>query len=434
MELQSFNADLHVHGLYSGAVSKDMKPDVIAKQAKLKGLHIVGTGDILHEKWLSMFKDCCKWNPDIGMFEHENGVKFLLQTEVEDASRAHHLLYFPDISKVLEVKQALKGKCKNFESDGRPKLHVLGHELVDVCKTAGCLLGFAHAFTPYTGLLALYNSYKESYGDGWRFIKFLELGLSADTDMADHVSELHELTFLSNSDAHSPWPNKLGREFNVLKMAEPSFKEFKACIERKNQRRVALNIGLDPREGKYHKTRCRKCLTFYDPETALKLNWRCPLCGGIIKKGVDYRIKELSDLEQARHPSHRPPYLHIIPLSEIIALAIGTKSVFTNTVQSLWFKLVKTFNTEINVLLNAPIEEISKVHENVGLFVQHFREGKIQYIPGGAGVYGKLIPPGKEQELENVKVFNQPVENFKQENKNKIKALKHKNQKRLTDF
>lgn len=429
MQLKTFNADLHLHGLFSGAVSKQMTPNIIAKQAALKGLDIVATGDILHGKWLEMFKNQCSWNESLGVFEHQNGVKFLLQVEVEDASRAHHLMYFPDISKVLEVKQLLKSKCKNFESDGRPKLHVLGNELVDVCKQAGCLLGFAHAFTPYTGLLALYNSYKEAYGSEWRFIRFLELGLSADTNMADRISELRELTFFSNSDAHSPWPNKLGREFNVLKMAEPSFEEFEKVVKRINDRKVNTNIGFDPREGKYHKTRCRKCLTFYNPEQALKLNWRCPLCGGIIKKGVDYRVEELADLSTPKHPDYRPDYLHIIPLSEIIALAFNAKNVYSNKVQKMWYELVKAFKTEINVLLNTKIEDIKRVDNNIALFVQYFRDGKIQYIPGGAGVYGKLVPPGGSIKINS---FDKTVN--KALNKNIIGDQKHQKQQLLTDF
>ncbi len=49
---------------------------------------------------------------------------------------------------------------------------------------------------------------------------FLELGLSADSDMADTIEELENIPFLTNSDAHSPWPHRLGREFNELEIAK----------------------------------------------------------------------------------------------------------------------------------------------------------------------------------------------------------------------
>jgi len=45
------NADLHIHGCYSMATSKNMTPLVMAPQAKLKGLDVVATGDALHQKY-----------------------------------------------------------------------------------------------------------------------------------------------------------------------------------------------------------------------------------------------------------------------------------------------------------------------------------------------------------------------------------------------
>jgi len=45
------DADLHIHSRYSKAVSKLMTFPVLAANAKLKGLGIVGTGDILNPRW-----------------------------------------------------------------------------------------------------------------------------------------------------------------------------------------------------------------------------------------------------------------------------------------------------------------------------------------------------------------------------------------------
>ena len=51
------NSDLHLHGLYSGAVSADMIPNKIGEQAPLKGLQLVGTADILNARWMKLVKD-----------------------------------------------------------------------------------------------------------------------------------------------------------------------------------------------------------------------------------------------------------------------------------------------------------------------------------------------------------------------------------------
>lgn len=397
------NVDFHMHGLYSRAVSKSMIPKVIAEQAPLKGLDVVGSSDILHSKWCKLIKDQFKTVND-GVLEAKNGTKFILQTEVEDNNRVHHIILFPSFSKVEEVREKIKNKCKNLDADGRPKLWVNGEELVEICADSDCLVGFAHAFTPYFGLFKKFNSYKECYGDKWNKIHFLELGLSADTNTADRISELHNLTFTSNSDAHSPWPNKLGREFNTLRIKEINFNEIVKALKRENGRKCVLNVGFNPLEGKYHKTRCIGCLNFYEPKEAEKLKWKCYQCGKPIKKGVDYRIEELSDLPFGKHPEHRPEYKYIIPLSEIIALAIDIKNTWSVKVQSIWKEFINKFGNEIDILLNVKIEDLEKINSKIAKYIDYFRNEKIKYIPGGAGVYGKLVKPGEEIKMNNVKV------------------------------
>ena len=389
------NADLHMHGLYSGAVSKQMIPKVIAEQAPRKGLHLVGTADILNAKWQKLIKEQLRKTDEEAIFEHENKTKFILQTEVEDNNRVHHIIFFPSMSKVEEVREAFQNKCKNLDSDGRPKIWLNGTEIAQICLDAGCMLGPAHGFTPYFGIYSKFNSYKDCYGDLAKEIHFLELGLSADTLMADRISELHNLTFLSNSDCHSPWPNKLGREFNTFQMKEISFPELEKAIKRKEGRKSVLNVGFNPLEGRYHKTRCRKCLTFFEPKDALALKWKCPQCRNAIKKGVDFRISELASLETGVHPDHRPEYKHIVPLSEIIALSMGIKNSWSEKVQAEWRKFVSRFGNEARVLLYSQYEKMEELNPRVAEFVQHFREGKIKYVPGGGGVYGKLVPPGE---------------------------------------
>jgi len=393
------NADLHLHGLYSGGVSSSMIPRTLAEQAPLKGIDVLGTSDILNARWIKLVKEQLK-PAEGGLLEHDNGTKFMLQTEIEDSNRIHHILYFPGFSKVEEIREKFSSKCKNLDSDGRPKIWLSGEEITEICMEAGCMVGFAHAFTPYFGMFGKYDSYKDCYGSQWKNIHFMELGLSADTGMADRISELHDLTFLSNSDAHSPWPNKMGREFNRLKLRELSYGEIEMAIKRENGRKCALNVGFNPLEGKYHKTRCRGCLTFFEPSQASSFSWKCPSCGNSIKKGVDFRIEELSDTEPGKHPEHRPPYRHIIPLSEIISLAIGIKSAYSQKVQDKWKEFMDAHGSEAKVLLETGIPELSETDAKIAEYIDHFRKDKISYMPGGAGVYGKLLQPGKTANIK----------------------------------
>jgi PHP family Zn ribbon phosphoesterase len=64
-------------------------------------------------------------------------------------------------------------------------------------------------------------------------IDFLELGLSADTSYGAAITDLAEVPFLSNSDAHSPLPEKIGREFNCIRVkiqAEKSVRGLKGLL------------------------------------------------------------------------------------------------------------------------------------------------------------------------------------------------------------
>lgn len=210
-----------------------------------------------------------------------------------------------------------------------------------------------------------------------------------DTDYADRISELERLTFVTNSDAHSPYPIRLAREFNRFEMREITFEELKKAILREGRRRSVLNVGLPPQEGKYNESACIKCFKHYTLRESMVKNWRC-VCGSRIKKGVKDRVEELADYETPKHPFHRPPYLHLIPLAEIIAKALGT-SPQTKEVFAEWNKLVSAFGDEVSVLVDKKIDEIGSVaSEDVTKAVRLFREGKIRVQPGGGGEYGKV--------------------------------------------
>jgi len=264
-----------------------------------------------------------------------------------------------------------------------------GEEIASAAMDVDALIGPAHAFTPWTAMYAYHNSLKECYGDMASSFHFLELGLSADSDYADRISELHSLTFLSNSDSHSPSPVRLAREFNRLDIQEFSWKEIRKAILHRGGRKVVMNAGFPPDEGKYNRTACTSCYRQYSLQEAEKMKWRCK-CGGLIKKGVKDRVDELADYKNAIHPPDRAKYIHIIPLAEIIGKALHF-SPLSKTVQERWNELMKKFGSEINVLIDADIDEIGRIASPaVASAIRSFREGKIKVNPGGGGKYGEI--------------------------------------------
>jgi uncharacterized protein (TIGR00375 family) len=266
------NADLHIHSRFSGATSDKMSIETLSVEAPRKGIQIVATGDCLHSGWMKEIKSCD--TVDDGTFEL-NGTRFILSTEIEDQRRVHHLFYFPSISAVEAFKEKIKSKSKNIETDGRPNVNMSGEELASIAKDVDALIGPAHAFTPWTAMYAYHDSLKDCYGDLADYVSFVELGLSADTDFADKIQELHRLTFLTNSDSHSPHPVRLAREFNRFEIKDATFDEIKKAILRVDGNKPVLNVGLPPQEGKYHESACISCYTHYTLDEAIRRRWKC---------------------------------------------------------------------------------------------------------------------------------------------------------------
>jgi uncharacterized protein (TIGR00375 family) len=388
------NADLHIHSRFSGGTSDKMSIETISLEAPRKGIDLMATGDCLHSGWMKEIKQCNKI--DEGTFEL-NKTRFVLSAEVEAEQRVHHLLYFPSFSSAEDFKERIKPKSRNLETDGRPNVNLSGEELAQIAKDVDALIGPAHCFTPWTAIYAYYDSLKDCYGSMADYVSFAELGLSADTDFADRIKELHRLTFLTNSDCHSAHPVRLGREFNRFEVKEATFEELKKAILRKDGNKPVLNVGLPPQEGKYHESACISCFTHYTLDDAIRRKWKCS-CGKRIKKGVKDRINEKADYDKPVHPDHRPPYVHLIPLAEIITKAVGQANPFTQKVTKLWTELIDAFGSEINVLIDTDIKEISKITiPAVTEAIQAFRDKKVIIIPGGGGEYGKIKLPSAEE-------------------------------------
>ena len=395
------NSDLHIHSNYSAATSPRMDLPTLAKEAARKGIQLLGTGDCLHPKWLSGIKDLDEKDGIFYFKGKEEGTNFVLTVEVEDNKRVHHLLILPSIAKAEQLYESFRNYSTDIDSDGRPSLRLGGAEIAEHAKDAEVLIGPCHAFTPWTALYAYHNSLTECYGDMSSYVSFVELGLSADSSYADKISELHGLTFLTNSDAHSPYPIRLAREFNRFQMDSMSFEDLKAAIERRNGRKPVLNVGLPPKEGKYNESACIRCYKHYSLREATIRKWRCE-CKGMIKKGVRDRVNELADCD-GTPPEHRPPYMHLIPLAEIIGLAVQ-KSASSKTVTGIWESLLAEFGTEVNVLVDAAMDELQAANRDARVVdaISAFRAGKISIIPGGGGKYGviALSPEGREDAEE----------------------------------
>ncbi|HTY52952.1 MAG TPA: endonuclease Q family protein [Methanomicrobiales archaeon] len=365
------DADLHLHSLFSIASSRSMVPSSILAGCRKKGIAAVGSGDALHGEWRRMW---CEAPAD-------GGALVIPSAEVEDRDRVHHLILAETFEVFGDLALRFAPAAPSIVTMGRPHLRLPGAEIAREVHEAGGMIGPAHAFTPWTSLYASFDRIGDCYG-GER-PDFLELGLSADSSYGSGISTLAGIPFLSNSDAHSPSPAKLGREFNRIEVPSLSVGAVLGAIR---EGRVALNAGFFPEEGKYNRTACARCYRQFSLGEAAGLSWRCPDDGGLLKKGVSDRARELSDMP----PAPRPPYLHLIPLLEIIQRVLGTSSPLTKRGMRLYNSLLGAFGNEIRVLVDVPEEEIRDLHPGVADAIGRLRTGRVTLSPGGGGKYGSF--------------------------------------------
>ncbi len=411
--MQKYNADLHIHGPYAGGTSKNLSVDKIAEMGFYKGLNICPIGDLTHKTWQESVFNKLQFEDETFFYDvktifGEKRNNFILSTEIQAKDRTHHLILFPDKKSIIDFKEKSKIFCKKFDGsmNGRPWYDASAEQIAKLCVELNLMFGPAHAYTPYFGIYAHYNSLQEAYGKYSENISFLELGLSADSYLANNIEELKDINFLSNSDAHSFWPHRLGREFNIFNLQKPNYYEIQKALQKKDGRELLFNIGLDPKEGIYHKTRCKNCLTFYTLQEAIKLKWRC-ICKGQIKKGVCERIEEISQNKILNY--NRANYKYILPLSEIISLAINNKNLLSKNVQNIWWDFIKIGETETNILFDFKESDLNNINPDITKYILAFRNGLVSYFPGGGGKYGKpIISFSKEDKLAvDNDIFNQ---------------------------
>jgi uncharacterized protein (TIGR00375 family) len=229
----------------------------------------------------------------------------------------------------------------------------------------------------------------------------VETGLSSDPEMNWRVSSLDKYRLISNSDAHSP--SKLAREATVFDTEPDYFAIMKALQTGKG---YVGTVEFFPEEGKYHEDGHRKCNVRLSPEETVKLKGICPVCGKPLTIGVLNRVNELADRkkESLIIPKTAGKVFSLVPLQEILSeiMKVGSAS---NSVNNAYDNLINKLGSELYILRDAPVNEISKNHSSLlAEAISRLRKGKVIKQAGFDGEYGviKLFEPG---ELENTAKF-----------------------------
>ncbi len=350
-------ADLHIHSKYSRATSNTMDIKHLSKYGVMKGLNIIGTGDITHPQWQKEVKNETE-DLSNGVFKSKyNNMRFVLSSEIatiysqdDEVKRVHHVIIFPNFEVVdqftdsLRRKLLARGKKCNLESDGRP---IIGMNSIELAETLfeideKILLIPAHIWTPWFALFGSksgFDKIEDCYAEYSKKIFGLETGLSSDPLMNWRLNNIKDYALISNSDCHGPFVDRIGRECNVF---NGDVEEFNYARMRKDimQKKLAYTVEVDPSYGKYHFDGHRNCNVCFTPQESIAVNNKCPKCNRGLTIGVLHRVEELANHEQGYKPPDAVPFEYHIPMIEIISKLIS-KGVKTQVVVRVYEELIK---------------------------------------------------------------------------------------------
>lgn len=400
-----FYADLHIHSKYSRATSKSCNLEELALWAQKKGLSVISTGDFTHPAWFAEIQEklipagngVFNLRPDIEkeIFKTSTPVRFVLSVEIstiykkgDKTRKVHHVVFVPDMEAAGRFRDKL-GAIGNIKSDGRPILGLDSRDLLEITLESGegSYIIPAHIWTPWFSVLGSksgFDSIEECYGDLAEHIFAVETGLSSDPEMNWKVSKLDKYRLVSNSDAHSP--SKLAREATVFD-TEPDY--FSMMNALKTGDGYVGTVEFFPEEGKYHEDGHRKCNICLTPQESLKLNNICPVCGKPLTIGVLNRVCTLADrsFDSTFKPATAGEVFSLVPLQEIISeingVGVQSKSVVTE-----YERLIRKFGSELSILREIPLDDLSKDSPLLGEGISRLRKGKVIKQAGYDGEYG----------------------------------------------
>jgi PHP family Zn ribbon phosphoesterase len=428
----SVNVDLHFHSSYAGGTGSLSLED-FSSFAPLKGIEIVGTGDVQFKPWRKTLENKLVELEDTneGLFilkeevDKEHSVKFLLQTEIilttalkgtNKRKQSHTLVLFPNLESVEEFYKlaSLSWDCK-LEKIARP--FILSNspeevgEKIKAIKNINALIEIipAHIMTPdgVFGSNHKLNWLDDFYGEGTKEINAVETGLSADPELLYLIPEMDNYTFISNSDAHSATIQRIGREFSSLNVSSKSY-SYKDLIYSIKNNKVSFTAEFMPSEGRYflsgHKSSTRghnkNEFCRFSPKY-IPNKFICPLCNkeltiGALSRAIQIGITQGEERNFKDYQSNRN-FFHFIPLVEVVSLGLGIKNPNSKRVVKTYMEIIshdqiknesnfwQLSSEQINHLLRNTLDT------NVLHAIDEIHSGNFSYSPGFDGIYGELM-------------------------------------------
>lgn len=248
--LKEWKCDLHIHTALSPCADAEMSPREIVREAKTKGLDIIGIAD--HNSGENV--------PAVKRAGEKEGLKVMGGMEISSAEEVHILSFFDSDSDLKALQNTVYGNLKGLNDEtlfGEQLIldeedNVLEHNYrLLIGSTELSLRTIVEKLHSRDGLAIASHVDRESFSLRSQ-LGFIPEGLSLDglelsprgcrekpeTKLPGTVSEYAPVTF---SDAH--FLRDVGRAWTVFLMEEPSVSEMKKALRGEDGRSVSACSG-----------------------------------------------------------------------------------------------------------------------------------------------------------------------------------------------
>ena len=207
--MQEMFADLHIH-IGRSEKGKPIKitaarslnfANIARECAERKGIQIAGIIDCASPYVIEDIEEFLKTGEAYeiadGGIIYKDKVCIILGSEIETAEinengkmgSAHNLCYFPTLKDIKAFSKEMSNYINNITLSSQ-RARLSAYQLVDIVEKYNGILIPAHCFTPHKSFYGNCTSRLERiFEEKFNKIFAIELGLSSDTELADHISD-----------------------------------------------------------------------------------------------------------------------------------------------------------------------------------------------------------------------------------------------------
>jgi len=241
-DMKEFKADMHIHTCLSPCADLEMSPKNIVKEAKKKGLDIIGICDHNSaENFPAMVKSA-----------NIAGIRAIGGIEITTREEVHILGFFGNERDLFFMQEAVYTSLHGVNDEERYGLQVVVNEEDEILSFNNKLLIGATEM-PVEEVVDLIHKNNglaiASHIDREGFsiitnLGFIPEGLKLDaleiTEPAnrDKINKGEEFVFITSSDAHLI--NDIGKHYSCFLMKETTFEEIRKCFRRENGREIII--------------------------------------------------------------------------------------------------------------------------------------------------------------------------------------------------